>query len=131
MVDKGILTSEQVDKVNLTRIENAITSDAMKGLSGYKLYREKQFLVNIEANRILDTESQENVLLQGVIDLLAIGKDNAIIVDYKYSSLDKNSLKIKYSKQLELYAYAVNKVLNIKVEKKVLVNLFTGESVEV
>ncbi|MBE5737761.1 MAG: hypothetical protein E7348_05110 [Clostridiales bacterium] len=131
MVDKGIITKEQMDKVNLTRIENAISCESLKNLRTFKLYREKQFLVNIEANKILDTLSQENVLLQGVIDLLAIDKDKAIIVDYKYSSLDKNSLKVKYAKQLELYAYAVNKVLGANVEKRILLNLFTGESIEV
>ena len=131
MVDKGVFTHEQIDKINLSRIEKALNIGVFKDLKGYKLYREKQFLVNVEANRILNTLSQESVLLQGVIDLLAVCKDKAIIVDYKYSSLDKNSLKNKYTKQLELYAYAVEKVLNVKVEKKILVNLFTGESIEV
>jgi ATP-dependent exoDNAse (exonuclease V) beta subunit len=67
--------------------------------------------------------------LQGVIDLLAVGKDQAIIVDYKYSSLTAESLKARYGKQLELYAYAVEKSIGKKVVKTALLNLFTGDSV--
>ena len=71
------------------------------------------------------------MLLQGIIDLLVIDGENAEIIDYKYSSRTAESLKNKYEKQLDLYAYAVNKVLGKKVIKKTLVNIFTGESVSV
>ena len=78
---------------------------------------------------VTDTNSKEQIVLQGVMDLLSIADDGAIIIDYKYSSLDSLSLKTKYHKQLELYAYATKKVLNMNVKKMVIVNLFTGEVV--
>ncbi len=131
MIRLGILTEEQVQKVNLNRIENAIKSGGLDLLKGHKLYREKPFLVGVPASKIFNTDSQETVVLQGIIDLLAIDNDGAIIIDYKYSSLDKNSLKTQYHKQLELYAYATEKVLEKKVEKMIIVNLFTGETIEV
>ena len=68
---------------------------------------------------------------QGIIDLLSIDKDGATIIDYKYSSLDSQSLKTKYHKQLELYAHATKKVLDIKVKKMTVVNLFTGETIDI
>ena len=80
---------------------------------------------------VLDTESTAQVLLQGVIDLLAISGDDAYIIDYKYSAKDSASLKATYHKQLELYSYAVEKVLGKKVKERVLVNLFTGDVVKV
>ena len=131
MVSAGILLREQADSVNLNRIHNAIKSGGLDCLKGYKLYREKAFLVSVPANKILKTNSKEDIVLQGIIDLLAVDDKKAIIVDYKYSSLDKNSLKEQYHKQLELYAYATEKVLNKKVEKMIIVNLFTGETVEI
>ena len=131
MVLSNILLEEQVQKVNLNRIENAIKGGGLDCLKGYKLFREKSFLVGVPAGKIFKTESNETVVLQGVIDLLALDKDGAIIVDYKYSSLEKNSLKAQYHKQLELYAFATEKVLNKKVKRMILVNLFTGETIEI
>ena len=131
MISAGVLTKEQAQSVNLQRIDKAIKSGGLDCLKGYNLFREKAFLVGIPANKIIKTQSEETVVLQGIIDLLAIDDDGAIIVDYKYSSLEKNSLKVQYHKQLELYAYATEKVLEKKVKKMVIVNLFTGETVEV
>ncbi len=131
MIEKGVLTAEELAKINLERIGKALVCGAFNGIGNKALFREKNFLVNIEAKEILSVNSSESVLLQGVIDLLVIDGDNAEIIDYKYSSLTADSLKAKYSKQLDLYAYAVNKILGKKVTRKTLVNIFTGESVSV
>lgn len=129
MVLKGIITLEQKQKVNLDRIGKALSSKAFDGIEKMNLLREKQFIVQIPANQVFDTESTENVLLQGVIDLLAYKDNEAIIVDYKYSSLEQSSLLRKYKQQLDLYEYALFTATGIKTTKKVLINLFTGDNV--
>jgi ATP-dependent helicase/nuclease subunit A len=131
MLCDRIISDEEIKKVNLNRIKSVILSGVFLDLKNKDLYREKSFLINIEANKIFDTTSLECVTLQGIIDLLIIDGDTARIIDYKYSSLQKESLKIKYKKQLQLYSYAVEKVLNKKVIKMTLVNLFTGETVDI
>ncbi len=131
MIQNQILTTEQVQKVNLERIQKAINSGAFDDVKGTKLYREKTFLTCIDADMVLDKKSKEQIVLQGIIDLLSIGSDGAIIIDYKYSSLDSQSLKKQYHRQLELYAYATKKVLDMNIKKMVVVNLFTGEIVEI
>ena len=48
-----------------------------------------------------------------------------MLIDYKYSTIAKNEdLLEKYRKQLALYAYAVQKVLNLPVEAY-LVNIYS------
>lgn len=131
MINAGIISKEQVNKINVDRIKTVINSGAFTKLKDKELYREKSFLLNIPANMILDTLSSECVTLQGIIDLLVIDGDKAQIIDYKYSTLTRDSLKEKYEKQLSLYAYAVEKVLNKKVVAKTLINVFTGETVEI
>jgi ATP-dependent helicase/nuclease subunit A len=131
MVDSGIVSAEQVEKISLEKMENAVKCKALSGIVGKSLYREKCFLVGIEANKLFDTTSQEMVVLQGIIDLLVVDGDNIKVIDYKYSQRVKDSLKSKYKKQLELYSYAAEKVLNKKVVSKTIVNLLTGESVEI
>ncbi len=129
LVKKGVISQEQLDKIKCDRMQTAINSGVFNGIKEGKLYREKPFIVSIEANRIFDVKTEEEVLLQGIIDLLAVDGDNAYVIDYKYSKKDGVALKERYAKQLELYAYAVEKVLNKKVVSKTLVNLFTGEVV--
>ena len=131
LVKNGIITKEELSKINLERLGGALTDGVLEKIKGRKLYREKSFLVQIEAKQIFDIESDEGVLLQGVIDLLVVDGKEASVFDYKYSSLDKQSLSKAYAKQLDLYAYAVEKVLNLKVKSKTLINLFTGEVVDI
>ncbi len=131
MTKEGKIAEEKLSGLSLERIEKAIKSGAFGSLSGYSLYREQPFLVNAPANMLFSTDSAENVLLQGVIDLLAIKDGRATIIDYKYSSLNGESAKRRYKKQLALYAYAAEKILGVKVERKILLNLFSGEMTEV
>lgn len=127
LVKNGVLTKEEVEKINLDRIKNTLNAPVFKNIKEYALYREKEFFVNIEADQVFDTDSKEQVVLQGIIDLLAVKGKDVIIVDYKYSSLTKDSMVKKYKKQLDLYAYAVQKSVGGQVKIKMLVNLYTGE----
>ncbi len=133
MVNEGVLLSEEIEKVNLSRIEKAVLDADMKNVcAGGKRYSEKGFLTEIEGSMIFpDCKSNEKVVLQGIIDLLVIDGDCAKIIDYKYSKLSTDGLKKRYSKQLELYSYAVEKVLKKRVCVKKIVNLFTGEVVDI
>ena len=131
MVERGVLPLDELKKVDITRLKKLIEIGVLDTLKGKTLFREQPFIVNIAANRVFDTTSTEEVLLQGVIDLLAVKGDTAEIIDYKYSVLSAESLKRKYAAQLDLYAYAVSRALNLKVISKTLVNLFTGETVKV
>ena len=120
-----------MEKVDLQSLEKIISSSLFKDIKDYEILKEKVFLMNFPANMLYDTSSKENVLVQGVIDLLAIKGDSAILIDYKYSSLSSERLKERYKKQLELYAYAATKGLNLKVEKRLIVSLMRGEIIEV
>lgn len=126
MLNSNLLTKEEISKVNLDRIKNALSCPIFSQLKGYKLFAEKDFMVNVGANEVFDTSTKEPVILQGIIDLLAIKQNDGIIIDYKYSALSKEGLEKRYKKQLQLYKYAVETSLNVKVSKTVLVNIFTG-----
>lgn len=131
VISKDILSRSEINRINLSRIKLVLSSGAFNELSNKKLYREQPFLVDVCASEIFSTDSKEKVTIQGVIDLLVIDGDYAEIIDYKYSALTTKSLKEKYKKQLDLYAYAVEKVLGKKVKKKTLINIFTGETVNI
>lgn len=129
MVENGIITNEQKGKINFTRLRLALQNQVFNQIKNKSLYREQSFIVELCANELLNVKTCEKVLLQGIIDLLVLDGDFAYIIDYKYSSLSKESLVEKYKLQLELYSKAVEKVLNKKVKQKVIVNIFTGDVV--
>ncbi len=131
MVERGDITFEQLQNVNLERLISVLNGGAFDNVNGKTLMRECEFLVNIEADKILQTQSKEWVLLQGVIDLLVIDGDEAQIIDYKYSTLNREGVIKRYKKQLDLYAYAVEKSLNKRVSNKIVINVYTGETVKV
>lgn len=131
MIEKGIITNEEIHKINLEKVLSSLNCEVFDEIKNMQTFREKVFLVNAPAKLVTDIDTDENVLLQGVIDLLCIDGEKAIIIDYKYSKASKETLIKRYSKQLELYSYAVEKVLKKNVERKVIVNVLSGEQVEI
>ncbi len=119
-----------VDKSKITAI---LQMPIFNSLSCYTLYKEQPFTVFVPANMVENNYTGEGeILLQGIIDLLAVKDDEAIIIDYKYSTVvNPETLIARYKKQLELYSFAVEKVLKMKVKTTYLLNLNTCKLIEV
>ena len=131
LVANKVLTEEEVQKIDLDKISKAVRGGAFNFIKGKTLLREKNFIVNVEGKNVTDLNTSVPVLLQGKIDLLILDETGAYIIDYKYSSVSKDVLIKRYAKQLDLYAYAVEKSLNVKVKGKYIVSLMTGETVKI
>ena len=95
------------------------TDFAKKMLSSDEIYREKTFLVRIGANRIYPVETDHTILLQGITDCYFISDNEIILLDFK-TDHNPNEEKIRknYAKQMELYAYALEKSVGKKVKEK-------------
>ena len=74
----------------------------------------------------ISKENDENILVQGIIDLYYINKDNELILlDYKTDYVNnENELVDKYKVQLEIYKRALEKSLNRKVDKVYIYSLY-------
>ena len=125
-IDKGDL-----EKIDLTKIKSAITGAPFSELKRKDIYKEQPFIVSAPASEVLGANSKENVLVQGIIDLLVIDGDTAKVIDYKYSKHGGKVLKERYKKQLDFYARAVGEVLGKTVTEKIIVNLLSGERVSI
>lgn len=131
LVKDGIITEEEKQLVELDKLDRALLSESMLKVKGKTKYREKSFVMSVPSNLVIDGGSSEEILLQGVIDLLVIDGDDAYIYDYKYSKKSDEALRETYKKQLDLYANAVTKILNKSVKGKILVNIFNGNQIEI
>lgn len=89
--------------------------DAVQALvAGYTVYKELPFLY-----------LQDRTMVQGIMDLLAVKGNEAIIVDYKTTRASEKQLVTKYREQLRLYAgalpqYTVRTYLYSTVHQKLI-----------
>lgn len=123
------LTDEQLALLSEEKLRKILRAPLFEEIHGYKFYKEQPFIAQMAANEISNTNATGDVLVQGIIDLLAVKGNKAIIVDYKYSKKSISHLKETYAYQLALYKKAVEKTLKLKVEKTILFNLNTVESI--
>ena len=78
---------------------------------------------------VINSKSEEEIVVQGMIDCFS---KSGILVDYKYTKLkDKNSLRKRYSKQLELYKKAFQLGFGLKEIKCYLLLIDNAELIEV
>lgn len=95
-----------------------------------QIRKEADFMMNLPYNQIITNSNvTDNVLVQGVLDMLVEYDDHFDIVDYKFSNLKASVLKQKYAEQLRLYQLAVEKAFNKPVEHVFIYSINTGELV--
>ncbi|MDR0975925.1 MAG: UvrD-helicase domain-containing protein [Christensenellaceae bacterium] len=79
-------------------------------ISGSKTYAEVPFIKS-------ETQNGEKIVVQGVIDLIAVFADRAIVIDYKTTKGSEAHLKELYSGQLNYYKSAAAEfLLNLPIE---------------
>lgn len=123
------------------QLQEILSNPVFASLQGKTLYKERTFLLGVSANEVLKLQGKtqetvvdgdEEVIFQGAIDLLAVGKDDVTVIDYKYSVKDAEYLKTKYAPQLALYRKAVSKITGVPEEnvRTVIVNILRGFQVQ-
>ena len=123
MVDEGLLSEEQKSIVDADSILQCLQSQVMQEARKYPHYREKQFMLNLPAHEIMDTQVKDKVLLQGTIDLFINGRAQGgenVLVDFKFSRKSEKQIRERYCRQLQLYAQAIEECMGEKVDKKII-----------
>lgn len=86
-----------------------------------KLRKERPFVMGIPASEVEDTQSEELVLIQGIVDAFFEENNEIVVVDYKTDGVEVGDELIKrYSKQLELYSRALEKITQLPVKEQIL-----------
>lgn len=93
--------------------------------SSSKLYREFRFTVKIKAGRVDKTLTppfdNEDIILQGAVDLAFEENGYLVIVDYKTDNVKQTEdLKKRYAAQLLLYKEAMEQCTGLKVKECIL-----------
>ena len=136
LVEKEIILQKEADSVNYNKILEFFKSEIWQEMKEAKLVeQEKPFYFNIKANEIYDVKSEEDILVQGIIDLYYINKDDELVlVDYKTDYVENNNeeiLKEKYDIQLAIYKKALEKALDRKVDKVYIYSTWLGRAITI
>ena len=133
---REIISETEAESINISKLQGYTKSDLWQELKNAKeIHKEKAFYINVKASRMyeISKENDENILVQGIIDLYYIDKDGKLVlVDYKtdYVEAEKeNELVEKYKEQLYLYKDALEKALNRKVDRMWIYSLYLNESI--
>ena len=129
------ITEAQKEAVDKTKILKFTSANIFKQMKNAKeIYREKPFFINIPAKEIYETEVEDTILVQGIIDLYFINEnDKLILVDYKTDYVpEKNEeyLVEKYKEQLKLYARAIEEALNKKVDEIYIYSTYLNKEIK-
>ena len=88
-----------------------------------RIFKETQFTSLVKLNEVFVDGADEEIMVQGIVDLFALGEEN-VLVDYKFTNDTSDiSLKNRYKKQLLLYKYAIEKAYNIEIKGIYLLSL--------
>ena len=131
---KQIITPLEAEAININKVYKFTQSSIWKDiLQAKEVEREKPFYINLPANEVYGDEFEGKVLVQGIIDLYYIDKnDNLILVDYKtdyVENTDENILVDKYKIQLELYKRALESAMERKVKKMYIYSTYLNKEI--
>ena len=133
---KKIITQKEAKAININKVYQFTKSKIWSEMIQAKeVEREKPFYINIPAKEIYDEELEENVLVQGIIDLYYINDEGKLIlVDFKtdyVENRDESILIDKYKVQLDLYKKALIQALGRNVDKVYIYSTYLDKEIEV
>ena len=127
---------DKVDKI--CKQYDTDTNKAIKALKilnevfqNSQVYKENKFIMKVQHNQVFESDIQEYILVQGIIDSYSIQDDIAVLVDFKLTKTKSHEmLKQRYFKQLCLYEMALKKAYKVKTVKKYLLSLDDGQLIK-
>lgn len=145
LMQREILSHEQKTSIKPAQIAQFLSSQL-----GERFFSAEQILREIPFTLTFPSENQSNILVQGVIDVVLLSKDehqeiHAEILDYKTDSFWSTSaekrggieidpeqiLRERYTLQLSFYALAIERLLKIKISGCTLYSFTLGREIAI
>ena len=134
MVTNEVLSEEQADALRISLLKKFFESDLGRRMcKAADLETEKPFAMKMPVEALYEDACDGQITIQGVIDACFLENDEWILVDYKTDYVDAQQGMEKvaelYALQLNLYAYALQKLTGKNVREKWVVLLSCGDAV--
>lgn len=138
---KNLLPEELKECIRVSEILKYVRSfigqEATAAFKQGKLFRERQFMTGIKACEIFENvDSDELIVVQGVIDMYYETDDGIVLVDYKTDKVQKGregeqELIRRYREQLWQYKKAIEMILGKKVVRVWIYSFALQKEVEI
>ena len=138
MTAGGLLSQEErklVYPANLWRLVKSPLGERLaRAEAEGRLHREQQFMIGIPASRLRRGNSEELVLIQGVIDAYLEEKDGLVLIDYKTDRIPEGEdagefLLKRYRFQVDCYRMALEQVTGKKVKEALIYSVERQEEI--
>ena len=131
-----IITQKQAEAINISKVYQFTKSSIWDEMThAHLVQREKAFYISVPAKEIYHEEIEENILVQGVIDLFYINAQNELVlVDFKTDYVEDRNEQVlvdKYDVQLKLYKRALEDALHRKVNKVYIYSTYLEKEIEI
>ena len=134
LLDEGFISEDQLDALDFGELNAFFSSPLYRRIKqSPRVHREMRFNVFLPARRLLQTDAEGDVLLQGVIDCFFENPDGTFtILDFKTDRVrSERLLKEHHAKQLEIYRLAVEKMTSRRVSELLLYSFSLSRQVSV
>ncbi|MBE5758291.1 MAG: hypothetical protein E7345_05175 [Clostridiales bacterium] len=133
LISSGEMSPDVAQYVNVNEIIVAIENLKDIVLHADKVYREKQFIMQENYNKLVkNSDNNTKVIIQGIIDMVVVNGNENYLIDFKTNRTNNvEILKSQYKLQLDIYKLAFEKATNIKITKKFLYSFYLGKLIEI
>lgn len=128
----GRLSSEYADLISVNKcvkfLESGLAKRMAKADLESKLHKEQSFFLGVPASRVKpEYPDSEIMLVQGIIDAFFEEDEYMVLMDYKTDAVNDGQILVdRYSKQLDLYAEAIERITGKKVRDKIIYSFALG-----
>lgn len=134
----GKIKEEEISCINISELETFFRSDLAKRMAKAqkdgKLYREKKFVMGLPSQELYPGQQSQNlILVQGMIDVYFEEGEELVLVDYKTDQSRENQeklLKDRYQSQFHYYEEALSRLTHKKVKEKYLYSFALGKAIK-
>ncbi|SFS09585.1 helicase-exonuclease AddAB subunit AddA [Enterocloster citroniae] len=142
LVEKGYLDQESRELINGRDIWAFLKSPLGKRMAKAqeegRIHKEQQFIIGIPAREMDRGDSDELVLIQGIIDAYLDEPDGLVLIDYKTDRVPGNDreqgaamLAERYRVQLDYYERALTQLTGKRVKERMIYSLALQRSIKV
>ena len=119
LIENKVFTLNESKAINSKKVQEFFKSPMFSRIENCdKFLREQQFTLSVPLSfidKIENIQSDEDVVVQGVIDGLIINGDSGEIIDYKTDRVkDEDELIEKYKSQMRIYKKAAKECFDLK-----------------
>ena len=135
MLQKGFLSEDEKKVVKTKEIftftQSPVAARMALAEQNHRIWREQPFVIGLPASEVKkEWQSEELILVQGIIDAYFEEEDGLVLLDYKTDHIKKaEDLADRYREQLYYYAKALEQITGKPVKEKILYSVALGKEI--